>query len=88
MHSETYECHSNMSPVQDIDPFSTGCNVYTKGDFHVTFAHFTSKNVPSEVMEWAVELTRRSIGHLYAQTWGWDSKKKFDELAHVRCKSR
>jgi hypothetical protein len=68
-----------------MDRALPGFETYTKGDFRVKFTHFASEEVPSNVLEWAVELTRKSIGHLYAQTWGWDSKKKLDELAHVRC---
>lgn len=62
-----------------------GFDTYSKGDFHVTFTHFNSAEVPGEVLEWAVEQTHRSLGDLYRQTWGWDAAKKFDELAHVRC---
>lgn len=73
--------------VQEMDPFSVCPEgaTHSRGDFHATFTHFSSAEVPVEVIEWAIELTQKSIGHLYEQTWGWDAQKKFEELAHVRC---
>lgn len=72
--------------MQEIDPYITcpGNDTHTNGDFQVTFKHFNSAEVPFEVLEWAVELTQKSIGHLYEKTWGWDAKKKLEDLAHVR----
>ena len=72
--------------MQETDPFEA-CPEYSthsKGDFHVHFEHYNSCEVPGEVLEWVVNMTHKSIGHLYDQTWGWDAEKKFEELAHVR----
>jgi hypothetical protein len=74
-----------MSLVQVLDPDMTGVDMYSKGDFHVSFTHFNSAEVPNEVLEWAVEMTDKSVGLLYAQSRGWDVMKKYHELAHVRC---
>jgi hypothetical protein len=81
------KCFVHVQPfVQEIDPFSEcpELDVLTKGDQSFEFVHFTHAELPEHVLQWAVELTHKSLGHLYNQTWGWDAEKKYSELAHVR----
>lgn len=72
--------------VQERDPLGDS-QPYSKGDFQIVVSHYDTATLRSDypnVLQWAVDLTYNSIGKLYEQTWGWDSDRKLEELAHVR----
>jgi hypothetical protein len=74
-------------PLQEANPLTSDQRFasFCRGAFRAELEHFTANTLPNNILQWAVQLTGRNIGHLYEKTWGWNPESKLEELGHVRC---
>jgi hypothetical protein len=78
---------SESCGLQGNDPFASTPKAQSHSTKQCTYhlKHFTADCLPADVVDWAVDLTRRNLQHMYSDVWGWDEAEKRSQVNHVRC---